>query len=117
MQLRRYRPMAVLLLALHLQACMSWRRTTISPAQLIAEEEPSSVRVTLANGSQLTLVDPTIRNDSRVHEDGRVYVVVSDVSTVEVRGFSMLKTMPVILGGLLFIVACPLGAADCTSDW
>ncbi len=52
--LRPGRLVAALLLAVHLTGCHSWRTTTIS--QLIAEEEPSFVRVTWTNGRQLTLL-------------------------------------------------------------
>ena len=66
------RVIAALFLVL-LNACYSWRTATISPAQLIAEQEPSIVRVTLTDGMQLTLRDPSIRNDSLVHENGRAH--------------------------------------------
>lgn len=96
---RLKRHIAALLLAVHLTGCHGWHPTTISPAQLIAEENPSTVRVTLTDGRQLTLVDPTIRNDSIVFEIGRVTagVVLSDVSTVEVRRFNADKTIGLIL--------------------
>ena len=90
------RVIAALLLVV-LNACYSWRTTTFSPAQLIAEEEPSIVRVTLTDGRQLTLRDPTIRNDSLVHENGRAPVVLSDVSAVELWHFSVAKTSGIII--------------------
>ena len=90
------RVIAALLLVL-LNACYSWRTTTISPAQLIPEEEPSIIRVTLTDGMQLTLRDPTIRNDSLVHENGRARVVLSDVSAVELWHFSVAKTIGIII--------------------
>ena len=98
------RVIAALLLVL-LNACYSWRTTTISPAQLIAEEEPSIVRVTLTDGRQLTLRDPTIRNDSLVHENGRARVVLSEVSAVEIWHFSVAKTIGIIIP---FLFAPPL---------
>ena len=55
---------ATLLLAVHLTGCYSWRPTTISPAQLIAEEQPDKVRVTLTDETRLTLDRPRIGNDS-----------------------------------------------------
>ena len=99
------RVIAALLLVV-LNACDSWlSTTTISPAQLIAEEEPSVVRVTLTDGMQLTLRDPTIRNDSLVHENGRARVVLSDVSAVEIWHFSVAKTIGIIIP---FLFAPPL---------
>ena len=114
MKNRALRLVAALLLAVNLTGCHSWRTTTISPTQLIAEEEPSSVRVTLTNGRQLTLVDVSIRNDSIVREDGRAYVAVSDVSTVEVRYLSVWKTIALPLG--VFVGAVALGGIACVVD-
>ena len=105
------------LLVVLLTACHSWRTTTISPAQFIAEEEPSSVRVTLRDGTQLTLDDPTIRNDSIVSEDGEAQLVVSDVFRLELRQFSVTKT--VVLGiflvplGLAVVLIVNCAATDC----
>ena len=111
------RVIAALLLVL-LTGCYSWRPTTISPAQLIAEEEPSTVRVTLRDGTQLTLGDPTIRNDSIVGEDGEAQVVVSDVFRLELRQLNVTKTVvvgifvaPVVLAVVL-VVAC-VESDDC----
>ena len=86
------RVIAALLMVL-LNACYSWRPTTISPAQLIAEEEPSAVRVTLTDGRRLTFVDPFIDNDSLVQGYRAVPVVVSEISTVEVRRLSVTKSV------------------------
>ena len=38
MRLRRYRPVALTLLVLHLGPCATWRPTTNSPQQMILEE-------------------------------------------------------------------------------
>ena len=96
--LHRYRPVALLMLVLHLTGCYSWRTTTASPAQLIVDEQPSTVRVTLTDGTQRTLPDPTVRNDSISG------VALSDVRAVEVRSFSTGKTLGLIVG-------VPLGLA------
>ena len=107
------RVIAALLLVL-LTACHSWQPTTVSPQRLISEERPSSVRVTLTNGRQLTLVNTSIRNDSIVHGDGRAYVPVSDVSTIEVRRLSVWKTIALPLGSFAGLVA--LGGLACVVD-
>ena len=59
------RVIAALLMVL-LNACQSWRPTTVSPHTLIPEEQPSLVRVTLIDGETVTVRDPTMRNDSIV---------------------------------------------------
>ncbi len=113
--LRPGRLVAALLLAVHLTGCHSWHTTTIRPAQLIAEENPSAVRITLTNGrGRLIVVDPTIRNDSIVPESGRAYVAVSDVSTIEVRHLSVWKTIALPFGSFAGLVA--LGGIACVVD-
>ena len=92
----RWRLIATLLIAVHLAGCYSWRATTTSPAEVIAEEQPSAVRVTLTDGTRLTLDAPTIRGDSI----GRV-AALSDVRTIEVRRFSIGKTVGLVLGAPL----------------
>ena len=94
------RVIAALLLVL-LTACHSWRPTTVSPQQLIPEEQPSPVRFTLTNGETVTIKDPTMRNDSIVgvtDADGAlrtsaVGVALRDVRLLEVRHFSVAKTI------------------------
>ena len=56
----RYRPRAVLLLflVLNLTACQTWQSVSldaISPAQLIEEDRPASVRVTTPEVTELEL--------------------------------------------------------------
>jgi len=105
------------LLLMQLTACYSWRSTTISPWQVIAEEKPSDVRVTRTDGSQLTLVDPFIRNGSIVSNHGRIgaSVLFSDVSTFEVKrlnaiGLSLLLTLT--FGVVSKLDACSQGHCE-----
>ncbi len=85
---------AALLLVL-VTACYTWRPTTVSPQTLIATEQPSSVRVTLTGGAVVTLQSPTMRSDSIIGVLGGAVVAVasSDVGWVEVRRFSIWKTI------------------------
>ncbi len=114
------RVIAALLLVL-LTACQSWRPTTVSPQQLISEEMPSLVRVTLTNGETVTVTEPTIRNDSIVGvtepvgaltRSGAVGVAARDVHVLEMRGFSVTKTIalavPLILvaTGIIYVATC-----------
>ena len=84
---------AALLLAVHLTGCHSWHTATMSPAEVITDEQPSTVRVTLTDGTRLTVDDPTIQNDTI----GGV-VALSDVRTIEVRRFSIGKTVGLVPG-------------------
>ncbi len=78
-----------------LTACHSWRPTAASPQRLIPTEQPSSVRVTLTGGEVVTLQSPTMRSDSIIGVLGGAVVAVasSDVGWVEVRRFSIWKTI------------------------
>ena len=79
----------------------SWRPTTVSPQRLIAEDQPSSVRVTLMDDETVTIDDPTMRNDSIVgvrDADGAlmsspVGVASRDVRLLEVRRLSVTKNI------------------------
>ncbi len=100
------RVIAALLLVL-LTACHSWQPTTVSPQQLIAEEQPSSVRVTLMNDETITLEYPTMRNDSIIGVVPYLTgysrtVAVSDVSGVEVRQLNAGRTtvLSLLLAGV-----------------
>lgn len=96
---------AALLMVL-LTACHSWRPTTVSPQGLIAEDEPSSVRVTLTDGETVTVRNPTMRNDSIVGAtDADVGVASQDVRLLEVRHFSVGKTVGLVLGIAAGVVA------------
>ena len=64
MRLRRYRPVAIVLLVLHLSACTTWRPSPIEPRQLIEEERPSAVRITKTDGTEQVVREPRIQGDS-----------------------------------------------------
>ena len=107
------RVVAALLLVL-LTACHSWQPTTVSPQRLIAEDQPSSVRLMLINGDTVTVENATLRNDSIVGatDAGAAAVASRDVRSVEVRSFSAGKTFGVVgllaaVGiGIYFIALC-----------
>ncbi len=64
MTLRRYRPIAVLLVVVHTTACSTWQPTTASPRQVIEDTRPGRVRVTKADGTTVVAHEPGIRGDS-----------------------------------------------------
>lgn len=98
------RVVAALLMML-LAACQTWRPTSVSPQQLIPIERPSSVRATLRSGARVTLESPTIRNDSIFGDTdaGAVGVASEDLGLLEVRRFSILRTIG--LGYLTILAA------------
>jgi len=64
MRLRRYRPAAVLLLALHLHACVTHRPVTTDPAEFLRSERPGRVRVTKTDGTTVAVREPVVSGDS-----------------------------------------------------
>ena len=105
----RYRPRAVLLLflVLNLTACTSWHGVSldaISPAQLIEEDRPDRVRVTGGNVLEREVVAPSVEGDQLVGA-GDFSMPLADILGLEVHGFSLGRTMLVVVGG---VVALPV---------
>jgi hypothetical protein len=98
---RLHRLIACLLLATTtLAACTSWQVQTVSPEQLLAATQPTSVRVSRGDGSQLYLGSPRLSGDSLVGiVDGKpTGVPLADVTRVEAgQGAGMTTMSPVQL--------------------
>ena len=117
------RVMAALLLVL-LTACHSWRPTTVSPQQLIPEERPSRVRVTLTDGETVTVKDPTMRNDSIVGVTDAVGALMTrpvgvasqDVRLLEVRRLSVTKSVLTSAAIAAFVSSAPYFDSDFGPD-
>ena len=93
----RYRLRAVLLLflLLHLTACQTWQSVSldaISPAQLIEEDQPDRVRVTGGGVLEREVVSPSVEGDQLVGA-GDFSVPLEDILRLEVRGFSLGRTI------------------------
>ncbi len=102
MRLQRYRPIVLLFLMVHVQACSSWQPATLSPNQvvvpgigaqlvaallLIEAEEPQEIRITRTNGEQMTLLGPEVQTDSIAGTEGGapVRVGLSEIQQIEVK--------------------------------
>lgn len=102
-------PVALFLLVVFLAGCYSWRPSTISPPELIADEQPSQVRVSRTDGTRLAIRRPLIRNDSIATRErvcsGRLgcYEVTNGVlpldqiEALEVRRFSAGRTAVLVV--------------------
>ena len=114
---------AALLMVL-LTACHSWRPTTVSPQQLIPEERPSRVRVTLTDGETVTVKDPTMRNDSIVGVTDAVGALMTrpvgvasrDVRLLEVRRLSVTKSVLTSAAVAAFVSFAPYFDSDFGPD-
>ncbi|HET9039483.1 MAG TPA: hypothetical protein VFN40_04900 [Gemmatimonadales bacterium] len=123
MRIRSVRqPAAALLLCLQLGNCSSWRVETAPAAELIAKEQPATVRITRSNGQRQVLHQPAVQGDSLVgsHAAGMAdrdrAVALADVTAVATRHRDAGKTLllgigiAAVLGG---VIAFSVGMSDC----
>jgi len=118
------------MLVVFLAGCTTWRPTTLSPAQVIEDEQPSSVRVTQTDGTSLVLSNPSIASDSIVSvveervcqtsvvaggrfncvdAQARMSIAVVEVASLELRRVSLGRTLliaAVPLAVLLWFATC-----------
>ena len=111
-----------------LSACHKWVPLEPPVAQAVAEEAPGTVRVTLADGSQVVLKEPHISGDSLVaFEDGKepqtVALLLEDVRQAEVRRTNVPATVGLVFGiavvsfaavvVVVFAIACEGEKSNC----
>ena len=123
LRLRRYRPVAVLMLVLHLGACTTWRPVTVSPRQFDEEEQPDRVRV-WQDERATELRNPVIEGDiltTTVPTEPPVGIALTDIASMEARGFALNRTILMVLIPAGLFVAAGLSyspiepSAGCTS--
>ena len=101
------RIIACILLPCYLVACMSWKTQEASPQQVLAEEQPDKVQVTLTDGSQLVLEGPVVSGDtlSGLDDGTPVHIPVANVSSIAVKETDGVKTGLLVFGGLVVVAA------------
>jgi hypothetical protein len=110
--MRRF--IACVLLPCYLVACTSWKTQEVSPQQVIGEEQPDWVKVTLTNGSQRVIDQPTVSGDtlSGLSDTGTpVHIPLADVEHVAIEKTSALKTAALIYVMMGFAGIAILAAA------
>lgn len=115
----RWRPPALMLLVLHLGACVTWTPARVSPREAI-EGEPGRIRVYRSEGPRLELRRARIEGDALQGEmfrtPGRtVRVPLDDVTRIDVAHRSVGRT--VLLVTTVAGVAVLVAAASAFSDW
>ena len=122
MPARRWRPMMLLVAGLGLAACATWQPATVPAPQVILEEQPSSVRLTLRDGERMVLDKPELRADSIIGEqtstttsrgpNGRTVTTVTDIQTrsVPLAAVSRLDVRHTNVAAAIF-TTIPLGLA------
>lgn len=101
------------LLGMLFTGCKTWEPATVAPATLIADAQPSVVRVTDGDGIQTTLRNPIVVNDSLISAAApqpgvlvsppRVGVAADDVALLEVGHFSAVRS--IALAGVIAVGA------------
>ena len=120
----RFRPVAVVLLCLHLAGCTTWQPVQVSPREFIEVEAPGAVRVQDIKGDWKMLTKPSIQGDSilaleTVRREGSrtasmlLRTALTDVTGMETRRVAVGRTIaatilfpPLIVVGLCALTDC-----------
>ena len=110
--LHRYRPVALLMLVLHLGACTTWGPVTVNPRQFIEEERPARIRV-WQDERATELRNPVIDGDtigSTIVPRTLPRIALTDITSIEARRPSSVRTLALTLGVVGAIIVVVLGA-------
>ncbi len=107
------RLIACILLPCYLVACTSWKTQEVSPQQVLTDEQPDKVRVSLTDGSQVVLEEPVVSGDTLIgfEQDVQKSILLADVSALELREGDGGKTTLAIIGGVILAGGLALGVA------
>ncbi len=112
------RVLSSILLPVYLSSCTSWQVQPVSPEQVVTEDQPSKIRVTLTDSSELEMEQPRIvgdtlrglvkggADDSLVERD----VLLADIATVRVKKTDPGRTaflglgIAAVIGGAVFAI-------------
>ena len=116
MNVRRF--IACILLPCYLVACTSWKTQEASPQQVLADDQPDKVRVTLTDGSQVVLEEPAVSGDtlSGLDDSTPVHIPLADVADVEVRKTDIIPTVALVVLGLGVVFVGVAAIVLCTDD-
>jgi hypothetical protein len=106
------RSISCVLLVSYLASCVSWDVQEVSPEQAVTEQQPKKARVSLSDGSQMTLAHPSVSGDSLTGfvGDDRVSVPLARVSEVALYDLNVVGTA--VLAGLA-VASLAVLLADC----
>ena len=89
-----------MLLSVYLTSCSSWHVQPVSPEQVVTEDQPSEVRVTLVDSSQFVMKEPRVSGDtlSGLVSGSQQDILLSDISRMEANRGDPLKTVGLVSG-------------------
>ena len=108
------RVLSSVLLPVYLSSCTSWQVQPVSPEQVVTEDQPSAIRVTLTDSSKLELEQPRIVGDTLrglVKGESSDSLVERDVLLVEIATVRIKKTDPGRTAFLGLAIAAIIGLA------
>ena len=122
------RVLSSILLPVYLSSCTSWQVQSVSPEQVVTEDQPSTIRVTLTDSSELEMEQPRIVGDTlRGLVKGKPFsgtvkdeislierdVLLADIATVRVKKTN--ATTSILLGvGIVAVVGVVIIASECS---
>ena len=99
-----------------LSACSFWKVQDMTPSQVVAEKEPSQVRVTTLDGDKIQISDPTVTDGEIVGHPMRnagghyravrsdtLRVSIDSVTRIEIRETSAGASVVAVLLGLVAV--------------
>ena len=112
--MRARRILSCLLLPAYLSSCTAWHVQGAGPAQVVEEEHPSQLRVTMVDNSEVLLDEPYVSGDTLIGRErdltafGSIYddpkslpvrrVLLSDISHVAIQKTDVGRGMVIGLG-------------------
>ncbi len=107
-----------------LSACTRWKVQEMAPSQVVSEQEPWKVRLTMLNGDRMELGDPIVSgseivghpiHEPNIPEHYTLRVATDSVAAIEIREINVLATVLMVPLGLVFVVGAVLSGAYCNS--
>jgi len=112
--MRARRILSCLLLPAYLSSCTAWHVQGANPAQVVEQEQPSQIRVTMVDHSEVLLDEPYVSGDTLIGRErdltsfGSIYddpkslavrrILLSDISHVAIQKTDVGRGMMIGLG-------------------
>ncbi|NNG16434.1 MAG: hypothetical protein HKM89_08135 [Gemmatimonadales bacterium] len=102
---------SLIVMALYLAGCTTWRVQPVAPQQLVETERPSKVRVETTQNQKLVFDQPFVRDDSLMGyvEGEATRISLAEIVQVEKKQFNPLTIVWVMALTATMVVACSAG--------
>ena len=129
------RILSCILLPAYLSSCITnWEVQRASPEQVVEEQQPSQIRVTTTNQSEMVLDEPRVSGDTLIGLErdlswGSIYaapdtaaaleIPLADISHVAIKKTDTGKSMKIGMGvvGVAFLVLLVVAFRQWVSEW